>query len=133
MATVGNDPESGKHLAFRTQAQERISADKLSLFIFFFCILAISGQAALIAVSLHKLPPQIPFYYLRPWGNQMLAPAYAIFILPALSLIFFVVNYFLAFFAVRDNFFLLRVLVIFSAIVSLAALWDVSKIVTLLI
>lgn len=128
-------PESddGKRLAFRSQASARISADRLSLFLFFFCVFAILGQIALILSSWGKLPPKLPLFYLRAWGNAILAPTQAIWILPAVATLFFLMNYFLAFFVMRDNFYLLRVLVIFSSIICFATLYDVTKIVALLI
>lgn len=122
----------GKRLAFHSQASERISADRFSLLTFFFCVFAILGQIALILVTWEKLPPKLPLFYLREWGNAMLAAKFAIWILPAISLLAFVVNYSLAFFALRGNFFLMRVLVASSFVICLAALYDVAKIVSLL-
>ena len=132
MAIVKADGEAGKRLAFHSQERERIAADRLSLLTFFFCTFAILGQIALILVTWEKLPPKLPLFYLREWGNAMLAPKYALWILPAVSLSTFVVNYSLAFFALRGNFFLMRVLVIFSSVICLATFYDVAKIVSLL-
>ena len=132
MAIVKADGEAGKRLAFHSQASERISADRFSLITFFFCTFAILGQIALILVTWEKLPPKLPFFYMREWGSAMLAPKYALWILPAISLLTFVLNYTLAFFALRGNFFLMRVLVVSSLIACLATLYDVAKIVSLL-
>jgi hypothetical protein len=127
------DEPQAKKLAFTRQAGQRISADKFSLIVFVFCILAVLGQIALILVSLGKLPPQIPLFYIRPWGDAMLAPLNALWFLPAIALVTFILNFIFAFFAVREYFFLLRILVVFALIVSLATLYDVFKIVALLI
>ncbi len=127
------DEASGKKLGFTSQAGQRISTDKLSLFVLVFCIFAILGQVALILVSLGKLPPQIPLYYLRPWRDAMLAPTYAFWILPVIAIITLILNFTLAFFVVREDFFLLRILVVFALVICLATLYDVTKIVALLI
>ena len=132
MAIAKADGEVGKRLAFHSKASERISADRFSLLTFFFCVFAILGQTALILVTWEKLPPKLPLFYLREWGDAMLAASFMIWILPAISLLTFVLNYSLAFFALRGNFFLMRVLVVSSLIVCLATLYDVAKIVSLL-
>lgn len=132
MVNAKGEAGGGKRLAFHSQASERISADRLSLFTFFFCVFAILGQIALIAVTWEKLPPKLPLFYLREWGNAMLADRLAIWILPAISLLTFTINYSLAFFALRGNFFLMRVLVVSSFVICLATFYDVAKIVSLL-
>ena len=122
-----------KKLAFRKEAQERIVADKFSLSVFFLCVFSILGQIGLILSSLGKLPPMIPLYYSRPWGEKMLAATYTIWILPILAATFFVLNFFIAFFLVKDNPFLLKVLVTFALVACLASLYDVFKIMSLLV
>ena len=122
-----------KKLAFRKEAQERIVADKFSLSVFFLCVFSILGQIGLILSSLGKLPPMIPLYHSRPWGEKMLAATYTIWILPILAATFFVLNFFIAFFLVKDNPFLLKVLVTFALVACLASLYDVFKIVSLLV
>lgn len=133
MVNIKIDSTGGKKLAFRKEAQERIASDKFSLILFFLCVFAISGQAALILAAWGRLPPQIPLYYSRPWGQQMLAAPYAIWTLPILAAAFLVLNFFIAFFMLKDNLFLLRVLVSFALVASLAALYGVVKIVSLLV
>ena len=44
--------------------------------------------------KLNKLPPQIPLFYSRLWGEDQLADTWLIFILPVfLNLLFFLNNY----------------------------------------
>lgn len=55
-------------------------ADALMLVVFLF--------------KLNKLPPQIPLFYSRLWGENQLADTWLIFILPVfLNLLFFLNNY----------------------------------------
>jgi len=39
-----------------------------------------------------SLPPQIPLFYSRPWGQDQLAPKILIFLLPAVSFVVFLLN-----------------------------------------
>lgn len=130
---MGGKDSFSKKLEFRKQAQERIGADKFSLIVLILCIFSILGQAGLILASWGKLPPQIPLYYSRPWGEKMLSPAIFLWILPTLAAVSVVVNFFVAFFLTREDFFLLRILVVFALVVCLATLYDVFKIVYILV
>ncbi len=42
-----------------------------------------------------KLPPQIPLFYSRPWGEDQLADVWMIFLLPVIMNMFYVLNHFL--------------------------------------
>ena len=55
-------------------------------------ILIIVLETAAIALAFSKLPPQIPLYYSRPWGDLQLAPSYHLFFLPGICLTFLIVN-----------------------------------------
>jgi len=47
-------------------------------------------------VEFGHLPPQIPLFYSKPWGEDQLAEVWMIFLLPILLDIFVVGNYFIA-------------------------------------
>ena len=55
-----------------------------------FCVVSILAQASLILSASGKLPPQIPIFYSKPWGEPMLGPPIALWILPALVFNLFV-------------------------------------------
>lgn len=105
--------------------------DRFSFFIFFICILLVLFLASLILVSWGKLPPQLPLFYSRPWGEKMLTSTIYLWLLPIISLVTVVVNFFLSS-LVRDSKFLLRVLVVFALLVCLAATYTGTKIISLL-
>ncbi len=111
---------------------ESIGGDKLSLLIFWTCILLILAQVSLILVSWGKLPPVLPLFYSRVWGEAMLAPQAMIWILPTASFAYFVLNFCVAIFWLRSNFFLFRTLVIFALIVVLGSFYTGVKIISLL-
>lgn len=46
-------------------------------------------------IEFGHLPPQIPLFYSKPWGEDQLAEVWMIFILPVLLDIFVVGNYFI--------------------------------------
>lgn len=47
-------------------------------------------------VEFGHLPPQIPLFYSKPWGEDQLAEVWMIFLLPILFDVFVVGNYFIA-------------------------------------
>ena len=63
----------------------------------------------------------------------MLSPTVGIWILPALAIFALVLNFLLGFLLSRENFFLMRVLLVFASIISVSALYDVVKIISLLV
>lgn len=125
---------SGTKLGFiKYDAQERLSSDKLSFFVFIFFLISVLGQASLLLINWGNLPPEAPIFYSRSWGEPMLAAPIFLWILPALTVVFALVNYFIALYFFQNLYFLRRVLVIFSAIISFATLYGVTKIIGLLV
>lgn len=116
---------------FRVQAEE-VQKDKIALFIFLFAAFSVCLQALFIITSNADLPPEIPLFYSRTWGEAMLAPKIAIWILPAICIFVTVGNFALAVLALRGRKFLQKVLYIFSLIVAIGTLYDAVKIISLL-
>jgi len=108
-------------------------ADKLLFFIFLFCMLSTLLQSLLILTALAKLPPEIPLFYSKTWGGQMLAPKPYVWILPAITLGIYLLNMLVSRFLLFKDEFLKRALFISGAIVAIAAFLDTSKIISLLI
>ena len=121
--------------SFESDSRERSSgmfADKLLFFIFLFCILSTLLQSLLILTAFAKLPPEIPLFYSKTWGAQMLAPKLYIWILPAITLGIYLLNMLVSRFLLFKDDFLKRALFISGAIVATAAFLDTSKIISLL-
>ncbi len=119
-------------LSLSSQAQENFSRDRLTFVVYLFCLLSILAQSSLILVSWGKLPPQIPVFYSRPWGEAMLTSPLGLWILPALlfglaTLNFFVISNF------SQNRFLVRAIVVFTFLVAFLTIYDSAKIISLLI
>lgn len=60
-----------------------------------------------------SLPPEIPLFYSRPWGEAQLAPAYFIAIPPVLAVLFLFANSLFA--QTLDNYPLIRKLLVFGS------------------
>lgn len=85
----------------------------------------------LIAAFWARLPPQVPLFYSRPWGEEILAPPFFLFILPLTSLLILAINLFTAF-SLGQNRLLATILVITSALFSFLAFFNLLKIITLI-
>lgn len=84
-----------------------------------FNIILIASQIILIIWFFKDLPPEIPLYFSRPWGEAWLAPATLIVLLPLFSIFVALINYFLALFYYQKKALLSKLLVVFSFIISL--------------
>jgi hypothetical protein len=122
---------SGK-LHISQEDPEGLFKDGLSFFVFLFCVFAILSQVLLVVFSWSKLPPQVPVFYSKPWGEEILSSPFMLLLLPGLNLIFFAVNYLILTFIVRESPFLSKTLVLFSLLVSLIAFYGTFKIIFLL-
>lgn len=119
-------------LNFTIGAQENLSRDKTTLFVFIFCLFSVLGQASLILVSWDKFPPQIPLFYSRPWGEKMLVSSIGIWILPGLTIFLSFAN-FLVISYLNENRFLIRTIVVFTFLVAFLTIYDAAKLIALLI
>jgi len=69
-------------------------------------LILVITQTGLIIFLFPALPPQVPLFYSRPWGEAQLGTPFSLFILPAISFIFLTINIFLtATFSDKKNFF----------------------------
>ncbi|MBI2594188.1 hypothetical protein HYW39_00660, partial [Candidatus Curtissbacteria bacterium] len=92
------------------KTRQGLQQDTLGVAIFLFSTLSVLAQASLILTSSASLPPAIPLFYSKPWGEPMLASSLAIWLLPTICTVISLVNFSLALFVFRENQFILRVL-----------------------
>lgn len=109
-----------------------LGRDRLIFFTWAICILSILAQTSLLLVSWGKLPPEVPLFYSRPWGEQILAAPVFLFLMPAVALFCLLFNFLLAS-ILRGDFFLRRVLLASAILVAVTTLYNTIKIVSLLI
>ncbi|MBU0708548.1 hypothetical protein KJ596_02220 [Patescibacteria group bacterium] len=71
-----------------------------------------------VFLNYRVLPPEVPLYYFRPWGEARLAPTQQLWLIPVWSGAIFVFNTFLAWFLYKKEKFLAQLLVFTSIVVS---------------
>lgn len=70
-------------------------ADSLYGWIFKLSFLMVFIQSVLTGFLYSKIPPQVPLYYSRPWGEDQLVEKINLFLLPLSILFFTCLNLFL--------------------------------------
>ena len=94
-------------------------------------ILLLSAIGYLLSAT-HRLPPELPLLYSRPWGEEQLAPAAFLLVLPLGGLMIVFLNIGMAGVLFEESPFLARILVWSSVLVSLISSIAVFKIVTVI-
>lgn len=64
----------------------------------------------IFSVEFNHLPPQIPLFYSKPWGEDQLAEVWMIFLLPILLSIFVIANNFIVKKIFSDDLYVKKVL-----------------------
>ena len=95
-------------------------------------------QILLILFFWRKLPPEIPLFYSRPWGEEQLANSWSLFILPSLTIIVFLINFSFSYlvkkyFPEKEEKLLLKILEVTNIFFSISCLITLIKIVFLVI
>jgi len=98
-----------------------------------FSTTLLSLQLGIIVLAFSRLPPQIPLFFSRPWGESQLAPPSSLFLLPLFSFAILLLNTSLAAFLIEKNNFLASVLSLGSAVFSLFGLIALLKIIALVL
>jgi len=90
--------------------------------------------ASLISIIMlwGKLPPAVPLWYSRPWGADQLAPPLALFILPAGSILVYLINLGLAIFFISEYLVFIQMMFLTSLLVSFLSCIAIIKIVFLI-
>jgi len=97
----------------------------------FFCLFFTVLNFILISVFWNRLPPEVPLFYSRPWGEEILAPPLALLLLPLSSLLVLVVNLLLLI-ILNSNRLLTNILGFCPTLFSFLAFLDSFKIITLI-
>jgi hypothetical protein len=105
--------------------------DKVVLKLLRWSLVALVLQGLVIWWKFSQLPPKIPLFYSRAWGEEQLAEVHYIFGLPIMSLIVLVVNNFIASMMGEKEKTLVIVLSLSGLVFSFLALVTVFKIVSI--
>lgn len=116
---------------YKLNTQETIARDKFSLYVLIISAFSVLGQVSLILTSIGKLPPVVPLFYSRPWGDAMLAPSYFLWIVPVITVLTVVINFSVSVFLIKNEDFLNKTLAAFYLLVALTNAYNLVKIISL--
>lgn len=91
------------------------------------------AQIILLVACWRRLPPQLPLFYSRPWGEEQLTTPFGLLLLPTLSLLIGAINVFLPLLLPYRQKLISQILGGTSAIFSLLCLITLTKIILLVI
>lgn len=60
-------------------------------------------SVALLVLRWPQIPPEVPLYFSRPWGESQLAPSESLILLPTLSVLIYLANFTLALLLARGD------------------------------
>jgi hypothetical protein len=106
--------------------KDKITSISLQLTSFFLL-----AQVIIWLISWRSLPPQLPLFYSRPWGEKQLASPTLLLLLPILSFIIVSANLLIALLTRKDNKLLSQLLIIFACLFNFSCLITLFKIITL--
>ena len=112
---------------------DRIKSNWLIVWASRIIILFIIAQCISILAVFKNLPPSIPLWYSRPWGNDQLAPAIYIFVLPVLTSGIYALNAIFAMYITTEYLIFTQSLFLSSLIVSLLSFIAIIKIIFLVL
>lgn len=110
----------------------RFWQEKINSHFFRWNLIVICLQIVFLFLKFNDLPQQVPLYYSLPWGEDQLASATSLFLLPTFSIVVFLLNSLLANFFFKTITLFSRLLIIFSFSFSLFSLIALTRIILLI-
>jgi hypothetical protein len=108
-----------------------LKSDSVVRYSFFIGICIVGLGFLLVFINFKRLPPALPLFYSRPWGDPQLGSPIELFILPSGMFFVFVLNTFVSLLIYEKDLLLARVVSIGHNIASLLAFIALLKIVDL--
>lgn len=106
--------------------------DKLILYALFLTFIILIAGFVLLFVKIGDLPSLVPLYYSLPWGEERLASASLLIILPGSALLMLVFNlYWMAFFYEKEPL-LSKLLAVVSALIAFLSTYTLIRIIFLI-
>jgi hypothetical protein len=96
-------------------------------------ILSTLLSISIICLRFKSLPPQIPLWYSRPWGKDILANPIWLFLMPAGSLFWHIGNMLLGIIAIPERKIFVSILFATSILITILSLLVVTNIVFIII
>jgi len=96
------------------------------------CLFLIFALLLLIFLNWGRLPPQVPLFFSRPWGEKQLTPPWGLWLLPLVSFSVLIFNLFLAVFAFKKEVLLRRILAASALMVAVLCFLTTYQIIALI-
>ena len=122
-----------RNLQFMKKSFENLLGDPLCLWGVSFSLLFLFLSAIFLGLFWSRIPPQVPLFFSRPWGEEQLASKNQILLLPSLTLAFFFFNFLSAVKVFDKEPLLSRILVITSTVLVFIFIYGLFRIITLII
>ncbi|HPT66031.1 MAG TPA: hypothetical protein PK257_01830 [Candidatus Woesebacteria bacterium] len=106
--------------------------EKINYRLFRWNLILIIFQLGLLIFKFNSLPEQVPLYYSLPWGEDQLASATSLFLLPTFSIVILLLNNLIATFFLKIIPLFSRLLTIFSLVFGLLSAISLTRIITLI-
>jgi hypothetical protein len=82
-----------------------------------------------LIIKWQNLPPQVPLFYSKPWGNEQLATKTLLWFLPTLSVVIWLIDLLLIRTLLKNDEFLSRILAIFGVLSAILISFTLVKII----
>lgn len=99
---------------------------------FFAGVIIIAFSFLFLVLRFNQLPPELPLFYSRPWGDEQLGKPPHLFILPGGASLVLLINTYLAFRLSERELLLSRILLVSSVVVTIISFIALFKIITLI-
>ncbi len=93
----------------------------------FILLLALLSMGILLW-KLSSLPPMVPLWYSRPWGEDQLARPLWLFLLPLSALVWYAINFLVSMYMLSEYLLFTQMLFVSSLVVSLLSFLTLIKI-----
>ncbi len=106
--------------------------DRISNACFLIALILTGICFLLVWINIAQLPPQVPLFLQRPWGEEQLVPKTWLWLQPGLLLLFFLVNYAFSLLTMKNEPLTARILggtVLICAVMSIISLWNLMNLV----
>lgn len=108
-----------------------LNADPIIRFSFLVSLIIALLTFFFLIVQFNRLPPELPLFYSRPWGDEQLGKPSHLFVLPGGAFFILLINSYLGFLFSEQELLLSKILLISSVIVSIISFIALFKIIML--
>ncbi|MBN1263743.1 MAG: hypothetical protein JW991_05315 [Candidatus Pacebacteria bacterium] len=119
------------NISFDKKEITALSEDSFVWFSFLSAFFLVFIISFLIFLNWNRLPPQLPLFFSRPWGEEQLGSPSELWLLPLISFLIIGFNLFLAIFLLRKEILIRRILSATALVITALCLFTTYKIINL--